>query len=154
MRRLLKFIFSFFAVTIAMWAVGQVLSKSFEGDSDPDGDEFRVGAIVGGRQITSRASALRLIAAKVVMGGVDLDLRGATLDPRGGHISLSVAAGGVRISVPPTWLVVVADDVVGGAVDVDTTPPEDLPPDAPVLTVEATVRSGGVMIESGELQHA
>ncbi|OFW65490.1 MAG: hypothetical protein A2Z12_09415 [Actinobacteria bacterium RBG_16_68_21] len=154
MRRLLKFVFSFFLVGTAMWAVGQLLSRNFEGDSDPDADEFRVGAIVGGRQITSRAKALRLVSARVVMGGVDLDLREATLDPNGGHVALNVAAGGVRIAVPPTWMVVVADDVVGGTVDVDTTPPEDLPPDAPVLTVEATVRSGGVMIEAGELQQA
>jgi len=152
MRRLFKFIVSFVVVGAAMWAVGQFLSKDYEGDSDPDDDEFRVGAILGGRQVVSRATSLRLASARVFMGGVDLDLRSATLDPKGGHVSLNVAAGGVRIAVPPTWMVVVADDVVGGAVEVDTTPPEDLPPDAPVLTIEATVRSGGVMIETGEVQ--
>ena len=84
------------------------------------------------------------------MGGIDLDLREATLDTQGGHLDIAVTAGGVRVVVPPTWMVVVADDVVGGAIEVDTTPPEDLPPDSPVLTVEATVRSGGVMIEATE----
>ena len=150
MRRLAKFLISFLFVGAAMWAIGQVLSKNYEGDSDPDDDEFRVGAIVGGRQVVSHATALHLVSARVFMGGVDLDLRQTTLDPKGGHLSLRVTAGGVRVSVPPTWMVVVADDVVGGTVDLDTTPPEDLPSDAPVLTVEATVRSGGVMIEAGE----
>ena len=151
MGRLGKFLVSFFAVGIAMWVVGQILSKNYEGqESDADADDFRVGAMLGGRQVVSTATALRSVEMKVFMGGVDLDLRDATLAPRGAHLSLNVTAGGVRVAVPPTWLVVVADDVVGGAVEVDTTPADDLPTDAPVLTVEATVRSGGVMIEAGE----
>jgi len=150
-RRLIKFLVAFFAVGVAMWVVGQILSENYEGDeADSDADEFRVGAVLSGKQVVSRAKALRSIETKVFMGGVDLDLRDATLDPRGAHLSLNVTAGGVRVAVPPTWLVVVADDVVGGAVEVDTTPADDLPTDAPVLTVEATVRSGGVMIEAGE----
>ena len=150
-RRLIKFLVAFFAVGVAMWVVGQILSENYEGDeADSDADEFRVGAVLSGKQVVSRAKALRSIETKVFMGGVDLDLRDATLAPRGAHLSLNVTAGGVRVAVPPTWLVVVADDVVGGAVEVDTTPADDLPTDAPVLTVEATVRSGGVMIEAGE----
>src|SRR4030067_674434 len=89
MRRLLKFVFSFFLVGTAMWAGGQLLSRNFEGDPDPAADEFRGGATVSGAPVAA-----------------------------------------------------------------DPPPPEDLPPDAPVLTVEATVRSGGVMIEAGELQQA
>lgn len=150
MRRLFRFVVSFLFVGAVIWIVGQMLSKSYEGDSDPDDDEFRVGAIIGGRQVVSGATALRQVSVRAFMGGVDLDLRRAALDPNGGHVSLSVTTGGVRVTVPPTWMVVVADDVVGGGVEVDTTPPEDLPPDAPVLTVEARVRSGGVMIEAGD----
>jgi hypothetical protein len=149
MRRLLKFLAWFLFIGAGIWGVGRVLSKDFEGDSDPDEDEFKVGAIIGGRQVVSRAGSLRLVTTKVVLGGIDLDLRATTLDQNGGHLSIDVTMGGVRVEVPPTWMVVVADDVVGGGIEVDTTPPEDLPADAPVLTVEATVRNGGVMIESG-----
>jgi Cell wall-active antibiotics response LiaF, C-terminal len=149
MKRLLRVFLWLVAIGVGMQVAGAVLSKAFEGDSDPDDDEFRIGAVIGGRAIKSRATALRSIAAKVFMGGVALDLREATLAPGGAHLSLRVTAGGVRIVVPPTWAVVVADDVVGGAVEVDTTPPDALPADAPVFTVEAIVRSGGVMIEAG-----
>jgi hypothetical protein len=56
----------------------------------------------------------------------------------------------MRVAVPPTWKVYVADDVRGGAVEVNTPSPEELDGDAPVLTVEAVVRSGGVVIEAAE----
>jgi predicted membrane protein len=154
MKKVLRVLLWFVAVGVGMQVAGALASKAFEGDSDPNDDEFRIGAVIGGRAVTSKASALRSIAAKVFMGGVALDLREATMAPGGAHLSMRVTAGGVRIVVPPTWAVVVAEDVVGGAVQVDTTPPDALPADAPVLTVEAIVRSGGVMIEAGTVTPA
>jgi hypothetical protein len=150
MKKLLRLLAWLVALGAAMAGTGAILSKNFEGDTDPDDEEFRVGAMVGGRAVKSRATALRSVAAKVFMGGVDLDLREATLAPGGAHVSLRVTAGGVRLVVPPSWAVVVADDVQGGSVEVRTAPPDTLPADAPVLTVEAIVRSGGVMIDAGK----
>jgi hypothetical protein len=86
----------------------------------------------------------------VIVGGIDLDLRGAVLDPNGAHLALNVTVGGMKLVVPPTWRVYVAEDVRGGAVEVNTESPETLGDDAPVLTIEAVVRSGGVVIDAAD----
>lgn len=150
MRRLIRFLIKFVMVWGAMWLIGRFASRAFEGESTPDDDEFRVLGFLGGRAVTSRARSLRRATVQAILGGIDLDLRDAVLDPAGAHLALKVTAGGMRVAIPPTWRVYVADDVKGGAVEVNTEPPETLGDDAPVLTIEAVVRSGGVVIDAAD----
>lgn len=150
MHRLPRFIVKFAILWSAMWLLGRIASRAFEGQTTPDDDEFRVLGFLGGRAVTSRAASLRRATVQATLGGIDLDLRSAVLDPAGAHLALRVTGGGMRVAVPPTWKVYVADDVKGGAVEVNTPSPEELDDDAPVLTVEAAVRSGGVVIEAGK----
>jgi hypothetical protein len=150
MRRLARLLFRFVILWSAMWIVSRIASRAFEGETTPDDDEFRVLGFLGGRAVASRAASLRRATVQATLGGIDLDLRSAVLDPAGAHLELRVTGGGMRVAVPPTWKVYVADDVRGGAVEVNTPSPEELDGDAPVLTVEAVVRSGGVVIEAAE----
>ena len=150
MRRLIRFLFKFAIVWVAIWFVGRAASKAFEAETTPDDDEFKVMGFLGGRAVTSRAGSLRRATVQAMLGGIDLDLRKATLDPVGAHLAIKVTAGGMRVTLPPTWKVYVAEDVQGGAVEVDVPTPEELGDDAPVLTIEAVVRSGGVTIEASE----
>lgn len=136
-------------VAAAMWAVGRVTSERFEEGTDPDDDEFRLMAFLGGKQVRSQATALRAVKAVVRVGGIDLDLSEATLDRDGAHLDIQVTAGGLRVAVDPSWRVYVVQDVSNGEVEVDLPDPDTLPDDAPVLTVQATVSMGGVMIEAG-----
>ena len=149
-RRLIRFLIKFAVLWVALWLVGRTASKAFEGDTTPDDDEFNVMGLLGGRAVTSRAGSLRRATVQAMIGGIDLDLRKARLDPVGAHLAIKVTVGGVRVTLPPTWKVYVAEDVQGGAVEVEVPRPEDLGDDAPVLTIEAVVRSGGVTIEAKE----
>jgi predicted membrane protein len=136
------------AVSVAMWLAGRRASKRFQGDTKPDDDSFRVMAFLGGAAVASKATALRSVQAKVRMGGMDLDLTGATLSSEGAHIDLDVKAGGVELTVPAEWRVYVVQHVVKGEVEVDVPDPETLPADAPILTVQADVKAGGLVIRA------
>jgi predicted membrane protein len=150
MARLIRFLIKFAMVWGAMWLIGRLASRAFEGETTSDDPEFRILGFLGGRAVTSRAQSLRRVTVQATLGGIDLDLRQAVLDPAGAHLALKVTAGGMRVAVPPTWRVYVADDVRGGAVEVNTEPPDGMPADAPALTVTAVVRSGGVVIDASD----
>ena len=148
MKRLVQVLITFIAVSAAMWLAGQRAAKRFQGDTTPDDDSFRVMALMGGAAVVSRATALRSIQARVVVGGLYLDLTGATLSPEGAHVDLGVKAGGVQVSVPATWRVYVVHHVDKGEVEVEVPDPDTLPADAPILTIQAEVKAGGVVIRS------
>lgn len=149
MKRLIKVLVTFMALSAAMWLAGRRVSRKFQGATSPDDDSFRVMAFMGGAAVASKATALRSVQAKVVVGGMDLDLTGATLAPEGAHVELEVKAGGVQVSVSPTWRVYVVHHVDKGEVEVDVPDPDTLPGDAPILTIQAEVKAGGVVIRTG-----
>lgn len=150
MKSLLRVLFTLLAVSVAAWLVGQRLARQFQGGTDPDDDEFRVMAFAGGAAVRSHATALRSVQAKVRAGGIDLDLTEATLSPEGAHIDLDVVAGGVQLTVPAAWRVYVVEHVDKGEVEKSFADPETLPADAPILTVQAEVKAGGIVIRADD----
>lgn len=134
-----------------MRLVGMAVSRAYEGEGTASDDDFKLMALLSGRLLMSESDALRTGTAVAALGGVDIDLREATLDPGGAHISLKAYMGGIRMNVPADWKVYIDEDVRAGGVESETTDPETLPDDAPRLTVEAIARSGGILIESDEL---
>ena len=136
-------------VLVGMWAAGQALARR-KTVGDETSDEFAIAAYVGGVQRTCRATSLRHGEVSVFCGGVDLDLREATLDPGGATLELSATWGGVNVSVPPTWRVLVEHRAVLGGVEARVTAPEELPDDAPELRVGVTARLGGVAIRASK----
>ncbi len=86
--------------------------------ADAELSEF---AFWSGKVRRTASSAFRRADLTAVMGGVELDLRGATAAPGGAVIDVFVMWGGVEIWVPPDWAV--ANEVVvlmGGAEDRST----------------------------------
>ena len=148
MRTLARAFVKFLVVTTVMRLVGMVISRAYEGEGTASDDDFKLMALMSGRLLTSEATSLRTGTAVAAMGGIDIDLTGATLDPGGAHVSLKAYLGGIRMSVPATWKVYVDEDLRAGWIELDTPDPDTLPADAPRLTVEAIARSGGIMIES------
>jgi hypothetical protein len=65
------------------------------------------------------------------MGGVDLDLRAATLDLAGGSIDVNATIGGVQITVPSGWAVDLERHVVAGGVDARVAARELMPTTLP-----------------------
>jgi hypothetical protein len=148
MRKLLRALVKFLVITTAMRLVGMAVSRAYEGDGTASDDDFKLMALMSGRLLMSESDSLRTGTAVAALGGVDIDLRGATIDPGGAHVSLKAYMGGIRMAVPPNWKVYVDEDLRAGGIEVETPDPETLPDDAPRLTVEAIARSGGILIEA------
>ena len=145
MRVLVVAVVKVIVVLAGLWAVGQALARR-RTVGDETSDEFAIAVYVGGIQRACKATSLRRGSVSVALGGVDLDLREATLDPSGADLDLSATLGGVNVTVPSDWRVVVDDRARLGGVEALVTDPEELPDDAPLLRVVAHARLGGVSI--------
>jgi len=145
MRVLVVAVVKVIVVLAGLWAVRQLLARR-RTVGDETSDEFAIAVYVGGIQRACKATSLRRGSVSVVLGGVDLDLREATLDPSGADLDLSASLGGVNVTVPSDWRVVVDDRARLGGVEALVTDPEELPDDAPLLRVVAHARLGGVSI--------
>ncbi len=148
MRRLLKTFIKFLVISALLRLVGAIASRALEGGTDPDDDDFRLAAILDGRQANSESAGLRSITITSLMGGIDLDLTEATLAEGGAHLDARIVMGGTRVVVPGSWRVYTVEDVKGGGVEVQVADPDELPDDAATLTVAARVRAGGMLIEA------
>jgi hypothetical protein len=146
MRKLAKALVKFLIISAVIKVAGIVLSRAFEGEGTASDDDFKLMAIMDGRAVTSEAGSLRTGTAIACMGGIDIDLRGATLDPGGAHIALKAFMGGIRLLVPATWKVYVDVDSRAGGIEIKTSDPESLGEDASRITVEAITRAGGILI--------
>jgi hypothetical protein len=147
MRRVLKGIAWFVAATTVLRLVAEVLARRFEaGANDPTADDLRLAAFWGGRDLTSRAGALRTVSARIVFGGINLDLTKATLHPDGAQIDVDARLGGVNLVVPAGWRVGVVDHLRGGGISFGL--PEDVDEDAPLLEIRVTGVAAGVNVEA------
>ncbi|NIR37906.1 MAG: hypothetical protein GWO22_18565, partial [Actinobacteria bacterium] len=61
--------------------IAVVVSRLFESESTASVDDFKMLAVMDGRQLDSEADSLRTGSATTFMGGIDIDLTGAVLDP-------------------------------------------------------------------------
>lgn len=141
-RKLPRIIMAIVTVQVIGSLVGLVMSKRMS-EGDENSDEFMVAAIFGGRKFHSRARSLRSGVVVASMGGIDLDLRNATLAPEGAALELRTTMGGIQVTVPQDWAVDVDAKTQAGGFEVNVTPPEDLPEDAPSLRIHAVTRMGG-----------
>ncbi len=146
MRRLAGVVFKFLVISAVVKVAGMVMSRAFEAEHTASDDDFKLLALMDGRAVTSQAESLRTGTAIACMGGIDIDLRDATLDPGGAHIALKAFMGGIRLLVPATWKVYVDVDSRAGGVEIKTSHPETLADDASRITVEAITRAGGILI--------
>lgn len=145
--KLMKILLFIVGIQVLGSVVGLLISRRLS-RGDEQSDEFAVAAFLGGKKFTSTAANLRSGSAVTSMGGIDLDLRGATLDPAGAHLDLRATMGGIQVTVPETWLVEVDEEVVAGELEVSVTPAEDLPKDAPKLHVHAVARFAGEVVKA------
>ena len=150
MRKLTRVIVGFLMISAVFKAVGFAAARAFEGERTASDDDFKLMALMDGRELTSKATSLRTGTAVAAMGGIEIDLRKAELDPGGAHIALKAYMGGIRMMVPATWKVYVDEDSHAGGIEVKTSEEAALGDEAPRLTVEAVTRAGGILIETDE----
>jgi hypothetical protein len=125
--------------------------RGVQAESVDPNDDLRTAAILGATKRTSSATALSGGEITAVMGGVQLDLRRATLAPLNGtarrEAVLDVFAmwGGIEVFVPEGWVV---DGrvfpLLGGFEDKTRPVPDD---GAPRLVVRGMAVMGGVEVK-------
>jgi predicted membrane protein len=143
--RLLRVFMVFMGISVTAWVTSLVISTRLT-RGDESSDDFRVATIMNGGAFRSHATNLKSGTVITIMGGVRIDLRGATLDPSGASLKLNTVVGGLEVLVPEDWAVEVDQEVSGGESTVNVTPLEELPEDAPRLRIHAVLRLGGAEI--------
>jgi hypothetical protein len=112
----------------------------------PDADTFSCLAVWSGVDRKATSQALRGGDFTAVMGGGELDLRGAKPVERGAEIEVLVVMGGLDIFVPEDWTVVNDVQVVMGAVE--DSRKIGVPPGPRTLVLKGFVMMGGVEIKN------
>ena len=109
-------------------------------------DEVVNSAVVWwGSQRRTTSQRFRGGSLTAIMGGIEVDLRGAGIVDRA-EVAVFTWWGGVEIKVPPTWRVEVSGLPVLGGWDDKTA--HTAGPDAPVLVVHVTAIMGGLEIKN------
>lgn len=108
-------------------------------------DRIRSFNVFSGSQMASHSDKFEGGSVGAVFAGAEIDLRDAKLAP-GAALDVFLAFGGVEIKVPKGWQVVTRGLPLFGAFD-NVTANESLPPDAPVLDVNATLLFGGLEVK-------
>jgi len=114
---------------------------------DPDADEVHLVAVFEPIAFSSRATAFRGGTLDTWYGGGVVDLRDAVLGSTGAVLRVRTVFGGAQLVVPETWRVSIEMTSIFGGVG-DTRSIDDLPADAPHLTIEGVALFGGIGITS------
>ncbi|MEV8438748.1 LiaF domain-containing protein [Actinosynnema sp. NPDC051121] len=104
-------------------------------------------ALFGGTKVRNRAEHLTHSSVSAVFGGATLDLREAHIDQEA-DVDAFALFGGVDVLVPRGWRVSLGGLPIFGGYDDNTEHNGTLPPDAPVLRVNATALFGGVDVRN------
>jgi hypothetical protein len=134
------------AVAVAAVVAALTVKKAVPVFGDESDDSFSIVAVIGGKDFVSSAQHFADGGALAVMGGIDLDLSGATLAP-GAKLDLRAVMGGIDVSVPPSWRVeVVATERMGDVVN--QLDEDDQDDEGPLLIVYASATMGGISISA------
>lgn len=112
----------------------------------PDADTFSCVAVWSGVDRKATSQALRGGDFTAVMGGGDLDLRGAAPVEDGAEVEVLVVMGGLDIHVPEDWVVINDVQVVMGAVEDNRR--VGVPSSHRVLRLKGFVMMGGVDVKN------
>jgi hypothetical protein len=140
------FKFAFFSALT--YGFGMLARQLFLGLGDETTSEFEIVTIMEGKEFAGRAEGFWSGKVTTVMGGLDIDLRDATLTPSGADLAVFTVMGGVALRVPDTWIVETDGRAIIGGHDVRVSSPEVLPADAPVLRIHARTYFGGLAISA------
>jgi predicted membrane protein len=111
-----------------------------------DQDLVRTTAFLSGSELATQSNAFRGAVLTAIMGGVELDMRHATLAPDGAEVDATAILGGVDLIIPREWRVTVRGTPILGGVS-NRAEGTSLPDDAPRLRVDALAILGGVEIK-------
>jgi hypothetical protein len=144
--RVVGIIIAFYAVMALVALVLRRLIPSIGGETS---DEIAPAAAGRGIELKSRAAAFRGGPARAIMGGLQLDLRGATLAPKGARLEVRAIMGGAEVLVPESWpLRVTAARGMMGGVDYPESAKPATDVDGPVLELSLLAIMGGIEVKA------
>lgn len=147
MKKLLVIAGFLVALPLALSGLVQFLTRKRQAYGSEESDTFDIVVTFGGRDLKSVATEFAGGSILCAFGGVELDLRDATLDPVGAYLEVDCWFGGVDITVPHGWRVLVNPRVAMGGVDNEAAANnEGLPEDAPTIEIDARVVFGGISV--------
>jgi hypothetical protein len=113
-----------------------------------DHGRLRVDAVMAGVERRFPPGVFRGGEINAILGGVELDLREATLE--GGHAELEVNAvmGGIELTLPRSWAVINHTTPVLGAVEDHTQSPPAGGPNRDTLILRGAAVMGGIEIKN------
>lgn len=106
---------------------------------------IKVTSFLGGTENQIADANFRGGRVFAVLGGADIDLRGATLAEEGATLNIVASLGGVRLLIPPDWAVNVQTNAFFGGVASRRAAPAT---PAGLLTLTGFCLVGGVEIRS------
>lgn len=110
-----------------------------------DNDFLDISAIMGGGEYVISSKQLKGGRISVLMGGCELDLRGADFTEDSIFFDISVIFGGVDIRVPSEWEVVLRGSPILGGIDNKTVPLKDA---TKKIIIKGSVIMGGIDIKN------
>jgi len=116
-------------------------------------DEIDLVAVMAGAELASTARSFR--GGRVISwyGGIELDLRAATIDPAGARLEIRTVFGGTSVAVAPGVPVrITGPAIFGGAVN--TTGAPEPTPEAPGLEITGFTLFGGLQVYAAERDEA
>jgi hypothetical protein len=132
-------------IDLVVVAIALVIKRVVPELGDPSSDHFQLVCITQGRQWKSSAEQLRSGNVIAGMGGVEMDLRGATLTPEGAHLRLTTVMGGIEVKVPDDWNVRMGGMAIMGANDGVGLADQ---PGRPELAIDCLTIMGGVQVRA------
>jgi len=126
-----------------------VVFRTLRRERAPAGDPrnmLSVVAVLGGNKRTSSAPAFRGGEFTALLGGTDVDLRGATMEGRQAVVDVFAMWGGVSLQVPEGWAVESQVSAFLGGIDDKTRPVAGH--DHPTLIIRGIVLMGGLEIKN------
>jgi hypothetical protein len=109
------------------------------------GDRINSFNVFSGAELASHSRSFEGGNVGALFGGAEINLRDA-VPADGASIDLFAMFGGVELKVPEGWNVVIRGFPIFGGFD-NVTAKEQVGPEAPVLTVNATVLFGGLEVK-------
>ena len=136
---------------VAVILLGLVIVARWRGRGVPEDasiDDVLSGtAVFGGSDLVSASPRLRGGSLTAIFGGITVDLRGARPAPEGASINATAVFGGIDVLVPKGWRITVRSMPVFGGLDDKTDHSVEVPPDAPMLHIDAVSIFGGVSLK-------
>jgi hypothetical protein len=131
------------AGAVAVPVIAQLVKRLVPEHGDERSDHFQIVCLMQGRHWRSEAPNLQSGTIVTVAGGVEVDLRGATLAAEGAHLRLTTLMGGIDVRIPDDWHVRLDGKAFMGANDLIGS---GGPHGEPLLIVDCMAVMGGIQI--------